>query len=211
MALRRHHSIWFSLAVLMALVAYYWTLGEGERSWFIGEGGPVETASAWGYFALVPMALWAVAAPLKLAVAGLLLLCGLREYDLDKALFTEGLFKARQYTGDAVALPEKAISFVLLMGVLALAYYLLRRGVPRLLQGLRRASAWAIAVAMALGSLAVAKSVDGLGRKLEPFGITIPPDLQISIVSLEEILELGAPLFIAAALLILQAERQAAT
>ena len=63
----------------------------------------------------------------KWYLSALIMLFALRELDYDKAHFTHGVLKSRQYFSDLVGLPELLISIVVLIFILTvLALILLR-------------------------------------------------------------------------------------
>ncbi|MGR3484486.1 MAG: hypothetical protein ACU0BF_04020 [Paracoccaceae bacterium] len=164
----------------------------------VAEGGPVEWAS---------VILYALGAGLILArrlpwpFAVVLLALGARELDLDKRGFTEGLLKARQYTGDAVPLGERLLAAAILGLLIWVGLRILRRHGRAFAAGLRTRAAWAWAVAGAVILAVVSKTLDGLGRKLAPLGFEVGPRADAAALALEEVLELGIPLMLIAAIL----------
>lgn len=123
----------------------------------------------------------------QLALA--LFLMALRELDFDKRFTDEGLLKLRYYTSPD--LPSHKLAGIGLMLVLALMLYrLARRNLRPWLARLRQRdlSAWLVAGAGVAG--VVAKSIDGLGRKLAAFGIELPEIVGRRAGRIEELLEL---------------------
>lgn len=192
-------------ASVFALMAIVGALPLSARKPLLTEGGPVETLSAIGYIVCIGLivALWPRAEtrarwyfPVVLALfAG-------RELDLDKRPFTEGLLKARQYTGDTVPTGELIWSSALLLAILATLAILLWHETKPFLRGLARRSPVALAVLVGVVFIGFYKAIDGLGRKLAPFGITISEDLNNSIAVVEEIGELGIPLMLGIAIVL---------
>lgn len=119
----------------------------------------------------------------------ILILMALRELDFDKAFTTEGILQLRLYSG-AAPLWEKAIGafFVLLILIcgLRLAWF----NLPRWFRGLRRGdpTSWLVGASGVL--LIVAKSLDGIDRKLAPFGISFSRDFVTQSGRFEELMEM---------------------
>ncbi|MEP5762787.1 MAG: hypothetical protein ABJ327_26400 [Litoreibacter sp.] len=157
------------------------------------EGGLVETLSAILSFVSFGILLGKgeiVAWPF----AVMLLAFGLRELDLDKKPFTEGLLKSRQYIGDTVPMPERVISAVVLITILIAFVLTIKRGAKPLMRGLANQNGIAWCVGLALVLAVTAKTVDGLARKLEPFGIALSETLSKNLALYEETAELGMAL-----------------
>ncbi|WP_299968271.1 hypothetical protein [uncultured Roseobacter sp.] len=132
----------------------------------------------------------------------LLVMFCLREFDMDKRLFTEGLFKSRQYIGGGAGLPEKLISAVILGGFVVSLWLVIWRGRRGLLRRLVQGDGVALCVVLG-GILAVtSKTTDGLGRKLAEFDIIISRDLHLAALTYEEVAEFGMGLSLLLAALI---------
>lgn len=157
------------------------------------EEGPVERASALLLFALAAAfaALWPrqAAGPRWHLPVILLLMCG-RELDFDKRFLAEGMLQLRLYSGDAPIL-HKAIGALVVILVLWCGWRLLRRDVPVWWRAVRRRAAWAWWVLGGTTAVMLAKTIDGAGRKLEPWGITLQPVTEAVLGRLEEGMELG--------------------
>lgn len=136
----------------------------------------------------------------------ILLLMMLRELDFDKRFTSLGLLKLRLYTGSA-PLWEKAIGLAVIALILICAWRLMVITVPRWWAGLRagHASSW-LAGAAAL-MLVLAKTLDGLDRKLAGFGIVLPEDLGRIIGRAAEIMELGVAIMLMQALVVFLRDR----
>lgn len=156
------------------------------------EAGPVEAISAllWGLAAVTILSFSSYAQlgyrwPL---VAGFALL-GARELDWDKAFLSEGILQLRLYSGDA-PLSEKLIGGLVLVLILTVIWKVLRAA-PAFVHALwvqRAGWAWMV---IGAGVLAVvAKTIDGIDRKLADFGVTVPAELVVQLSVLEELMEL---------------------
>lgn len=189
------------IVLILVLVGVLLTLDADHRAALMGEDGPVEILSAAGYLvcALLMLRLGHLVgiAPFIVTLAAM----GLRELDMDKRPFTEGLLKSRQYIGDTVGLAERLVALAILLVIIGAVVTLIRRHGRSLIAGLARGNGAAMCVAAAIGLVVVSKSIDGLGRKLEPLGVTISEELGMAAGTIEEALELGIPLMLATAIL----------
>ncbi|MFY1712005.1 hypothetical protein J3366_11015 [Tritonibacter mobilis] len=179
---------------VLATAFYYTPFHSG-----LHEDGPVEKVSAalWAlcaimvfYFATLPALRKHWQIPMLFS-----LLCA-RELDFDKRFLSEGILQLRLYSGDA-PLWEKAIGATVILLVLIVLWRLLWVNVPILMSGLRHLSAWAWGGVFAVGSIVVAKCIDGIGRKFADFGVTLDPQLIETAMVYEELLELFAAAIVA--------------
>src|SRR5690606_38658297 len=129
------------------------------------------------YFALIPAAM-----------------C-LRELDMHNRLTTLSLTKSSFYTSPEVPLGEKMIGVAIMVLLAWCVVSMIRRHWRGFFEGLRTAQPYAFALFLAGAFGIIAKAVDGIASKLEPFGIAVTPRVeQVAIIS-EEVLELGIPMF----------------
>ena len=208
MALSSPRAGWALLAVLIvvfaAQMAVVNALPEATQDILLAEGGFYESLSVLGYLLCIAALVWRLRGairqvwylPLILAVmAG-------RELDLDKALFTRGLFKARQYTGADVPMAERLIAGLILALILAALVTLLWRHARPFAVALVRGQAWAGAVLLGIGFTVAYKLLDGIARKLAPLGVEVSADAERTAYVVEEIGELGIPVMFLAAILL---------
>jgi hypothetical protein len=123
----------------------------------------------------------------------LLILAAMRELDFDKRFTSNGVLQLRLYSADG-PLVEKLIGAAVVILLLVALVRLVRRNLRDWLHRLRHADPSAWLVLLALAAIAVAKSLDGAGRKLAPLGIDLDPSVGIRLGRLEELLELVAAL-----------------
>ncbi|WP_417249614.1 hypothetical protein [Celeribacter sp.] len=193
-------------AVILVLIVLVAQLPLASQKSIVAEGGLFEVASMLGYigcivllFVLWPReAVWS-----KWYFVVVLAVCAARELDLDKIPFTEGLLKLRQYTGDTVGPVELVISAAILLGIIASCLILLRRETRAFLAGLARFDAASVAVLLGVVFLVFSKSIDGIARKLEPFGISVSEDQNNLFGVIEEVGEFGIPLMFAIAIILI--------
>lgn len=119
----------------------------------------------------------------------ILALMAMRELDFDKRFTTEGILQLRLYSGPA-PLIEKLIGAAVVILILICAFRLLLINVPKWLRGLKEGAATSWLVALAGVLLVSSKSLDGIGRKLEPFGIKLSQETLIITTDAEEFFEL---------------------
>ncbi|MFN3526294.1 MAG: hypothetical protein ACK4YU_09405 [Paracoccus sp. (in: a-proteobacteria)] len=162
------------------------------------ESGPIESASAMllilGALALsVDMIVRKEPGRWHLAV--LVTAAGLRELDWDKAFTDSGILSLRLYSGDS-PIGQKIAGALIVALVVCAGLRLLRHNLWPWLSGLRGGQVWAWLMAAALMLYAVAKSLDGLGRKLAPRGIELSDWANRTAGHAEEGLELFAAILI---------------
>lgn len=121
----------------------------------------------------------------------ILALIALRELDLDKRLTSEGVLQLRLYSG-AAPLWEKAFGMAVVTLVLACTWRLLTRTIPHWWKGLREGQAVSWLGLGAVSAILIAKSLDGLGRKLAPLGVHLDQTTLTVSGRLEELLEMVA-------------------
>ena len=183
---------------LLILCGLVLNLGERHGLLRMGESGPIEVASAVGYFVCV---LYMIARGGRdfLVSRGyfvvLTLLFGFRELDFDKAFTTMGILKSRFYLSTDVPLQEKVIGLLVIALIFWTVFQLLRNHFVEFLQGLKQRAPVALGVALIFFLLAFSKSIDGLARKLKPFGIETSAEVSRWAGSVEEVLELGIPIY----------------
>jgi hypothetical protein len=168
------------------------------RESLLTEGGPVEMLSAIAYF--LAAALLLVQAimnmPARWVLFALTLCFGLRELDFDKRFTTMGIFKLRFFSSAEVLWPEKLLGVVVVAAFLTLIYLLIKNYARPFWKKIKQGNGIALSVLFSGGALVVAKTIDGIARKLKPFGIESSDDLKRISSGIEESLELTAALLI---------------
>ncbi|MFG6583126.1 hypothetical protein [Sulfitobacter sp. 1A12779] len=198
---------WVILALILAFAAQMVVvngLPSATQTTLLAEGGFYESLSVVGYILCILALIWTLRGavlrvwylPLVLAVVAA------RELDLDKILFTRGLFKARQYTGEGVPLGERLIAGLILALIVTAILLMLWRHARPYLTALFRGRAWAGAVLLGIGFTVAYKLLDGIARKLAPLGIEVSADAERTAFVVEEIGELGIPVMFLVAILL---------
>jgi hypothetical protein len=189
-----------SVAALIGLVIVPFFLSPENQLFYVSEGGPVQVLSAAGYLvvttSLVRNLEWTSLCRHWYLPLIPLSLC-LREMDFHAHFTTYNITKTTLYVSPDVPFWEKAFG-VAVFAVLGLAGYLLVARFGRaFLNGLRRLDVTAIAVVASAFSAVASKVLDGAASNLHFLGIIIPT-WQLSEI-IEEVLELGIPIFMAVA------------
>lgn len=195
-------AIGFAAAALIALVIVPFFLNHDLREYYLSEGGPIQVFSA-AFYLIIVVVLFREAGMQFVAehfyFALLPLAMCLRELDFHTHFTSMSMTRLSFYLSGQVPMAEKLFAVVAL-AVLGLATLLmLRRHTGSFLAGLRRFDAAPVALALAVASAVVSKTLDGAARKLEPFGIEIGASVNFLLLVLEEVLELGIPIFMAIA------------
>ncbi|MEO3387472.1 hypothetical protein [Mesorhizobium sp. CAU 1741] len=207
---------YFLIALCLLGLAFVFAIAfalSGEQlDFYVGESGPVQVLSAGGYLTAI-VAMWRETGsrfiwrhPYFAVIPAVMCM---RELDMHNRFTTVSLTKSTFYTSSQVPLLEKAIGIVIVALLAWCVIAMLVRHTRAFLDALRSAQAYAYALFLAGAFGVVAKSVDGIASKLEPFGIAITPKLeQVAIVS-EEVLELGIPVFFLVAVFAWATQRKA--
>lgn len=185
----------FSLACFAALVALMAGLVTAQVPKDIfAETGPIERLSA-AYLIVAALWLAAISPAARWHQVVLIAAAGMRELDWDKAFTNSGVLSLRLYSGDS-PLVQKLAGLMVLTLLIWAGLRLLRRDFWPWVRDLRmgRAGAWLLAGCFALH--VVAKSLDGLGRKLAPWGIDLSEWTNTIAGRAEEALELIAAILI---------------
>lgn len=140
-------------------------------------------------------------------LAGLFTLFFLRELDFHDWWFEPGLLHVQLLTGSA-PLWQKVVSAVTMLAIIATIVAVLWLGLRRFVKAVRDfdLSAWLVLIAM--GCAAISSQLDGLGRKLEPYGVDITTATQDAAIVVEETLEIAFPMLIIQAISVAIRRRQ---
>jgi len=171
---------------------------EGTRTFIAGENGPIETASAIGYMAVLIIMLvqggWGYLKS-HAYIFALVAALGLRELDFDKRFTKMGILKSKFYVSPEVPYTEKIIGFLVILILLYCVILLLRRYLRSFLARCLK-EVVPMSAGISLFFIILSKSIDGLSRKLGSLGINISHRISASAESIEEIVELGIPLML---------------
>ncbi|MEM8653311.1 MAG: hypothetical protein AAGF36_01085 [Pseudomonadota bacterium] len=120
------------------------------------------------FFTVTPREHWAR----LYQVPTILMLFAARELDFDKAFTLHGILSTKFYVSEA-SLTSRIIGGLVVLGILWVAGRLVMRGIKQLRAGVREGKRWPWMVLAAFFITVFVKSIDGLARKLEPYGVTL--------------------------------------
>jgi hypothetical protein len=131
-------------------------------------------------------------------LSALIILFALRELDYDKAHFTHGVLKSRQYFSDLVGLPEFLISLAVLIFIFTVLLFIVLRERNNFIKGVINLRQSQLAVLASIILVIVTKTIDGMERK---FGIDLSPLGERFALIVEEVGEMGIPIMFVIAIL----------
>lgn len=192
MNLMRLHFFTIGTTILLFLIWVGLSQMEASQALsLVAENGPIETATAAAFLfgSLIVFAGPEIGRRWPAAV--LLLMFFLRELDFHSRFTTMNLTKSRFYLSPDVPFVEKLIGLCVLLFFLACIYLLIKHYGRNFLKQVRQFESLSVTLATSLLFLVVAKSMDGLPRKLKPLGITMDDTARLLATAGEELLELG--------------------
>ena len=130
--------------------------------------------------------------------SALIILFALRELDYDKAYFTHGLLKSRQYFSDLVSAPEFILSMVMLIFIGIVLFSITLKERKNFLAGIKTYNQSQLAILASIILVVITKTIDGAERK---FGTDLPDSLERLVLIIEEVGELGIPVMFAVAII----------
>jgi len=165
------------------------------------EGGLFESSTVYGYFfcLILIFVSWPWQKILsKWYFSALIILFALRELDYDKAHFTHGVLKSKQYFSDLVGMHELLISIGVLIFILVILASIILREKNSFIKGIRDLKQSQLAVLASIILVIVTKTIDGAERK---FGIDLSQSGKRIVLIIEEVGEMGIPIMFAIAIL----------
>jgi hypothetical protein len=162
----------------------------------IEENGPVETLTVACFLIGSFLVFGGPELARRWPAAAILLMFGLRELDFHSRFTTMNITKSRFYLSPDVPFTEKLFGLCLLLFFVACVYLLLKRYGRGFIKRVRQTEGLAVAIATSVVFLAIAKSMDGLPRKLKPLGITMDDGARLLATAGEELLEMGAAILL---------------
>lgn len=184
------HTLAWVLSLVLAVLIVDLSLSD-DIAEIYGESRSIEGMSA--FLLLLAATLWfGLGAfrrdPRQWHIPVILLLMTLRELDFDKAFTTSGVLQLRLYSG-AAPLWEKLVGAGFMILILWCGLRLAVLNLPRWFRGLAGdMTSWLVGAAGLL--LVVSKSLDGIDRKLAPFGVSFSRDFVVHAGRLEELMEM---------------------
>ena len=193
--------LYSSLGLLFLIIGFLPLLDVEQQKNLLTEGGLFESLTVYLYiFCLILICLrWPLQKILSSwYLSALIILFALRELDYDKAHFTHGVLKSRQYFSDLVGLPEFLISLAVLIFILSVLTLIILRERNNFIKGVVDLKQSQLAVLASIILVIVTKTIDGMERK---FGIDLSPSGERFALIVEEVGEMGIPIMFTVAIL----------
>ena len=196
-----HLGLYLGLGLIFSIIGFLPFLDVEQQKKLLAEGGLFESLTVYLYiFCLI---LICVRWPLQKVLSNwylsaLIILFALRELDYDKAHFTHGVLKSRQYFSDLVGLPELLVSIVVLIFIFSVLLFIVLKERNNFIKGVINFEQSQLAVLTGIILIVVTKTIDGAERK---FGIDLSPAGERFALIVEEVGEMGIPIMFAIAIL----------
>ena len=193
--------IFLALIFLVFIMAILPVINIDNQKYLLAEGGLFESLTVYLYiFCLILIGVrWPLQKILsKWYLSALIILFALRELDYDKAHFTHGVLKSRQYFSDLVGLPELLISIGILIFILTVLVLIVLRERNNFIKGVINFRQSQLAILASIILVIATKTIDGMERK---FGIELSPSGERFALITEEVGEMGIPIMFAIAIL----------
>ena len=203
--LKRMSPLIISILIITTILILSFIFNIDEYPLWINENGVIETLSAIGYFVA---ALWMILKGRWAYIKQyhyffiLMILFGLRELDFHKKFTTMGIFKIKFYLSDHVDALEKLIGLLVISLLIYILITIIKKHTKCFFTKIKALSPIYIGISVTILLLVISKTIDGLARKLSALNIVISQQTKTHFEVIEEVLELGIPLFIIATLII---------
>ena len=193
--------LYLGLGLIFSIIGFLPFLDIEQQKNLLTEGGLFESLTVYLYiFCLILIFIsWPWQKILSnWYLSALIILFALRELDYDKAYFTHGVLKSRQYFSDLVGLPELLISIVVLIIILTVLALIVLKERNNFIKGVINLMQSQLAILASIILVIITKTIDGMERK---FGIDLSPSGERFAHIVEEVGEMGIPIMFAIAIL----------
>ena len=193
--------LYVGLGLLFLIIGFLPFLDVEQQKKLLAEGGLFESLTVYLYiFCLILICIrWPLQKILSSwYLSALIILFALRELDYDKAYFTHGVLKSRQYFSDLVGLPEFLISLAVLIFILTVLLFIVFKEKNNFIKGVISLRQSQLAVLASIILVVVTKTIDGMERK---FGIDLSPSGERFALIVEEVGEIGIPIMFAVSII----------
>ena len=193
--------LYLGLGLIFSIIGFLPFLDVEQQKNLLKEGGLFESLTVYLYvFCLILILIsWPLQKILsKWYFSALIILFALRELDYDKAYFTHGVLKSRQYFSDLVGLPELLLSIVVLIFIFTVLLFIVLKERNNFIKEVINLRQSQLAVLASIIFIIVTKTIDGAERK---FGIDLSPSGERFALIVEEVGEMGIPIMFAIAIL----------
>ena len=198
---KTHLGLYLGLCFIFLIIGFLPFLDAEVQKNLLTEGGLFESLTVYLYiFCLI---LICVRWPLQKILSNwylsaLIILFALRELDYDKAHFTHGVLKSRQYFSDLVGFPELLVSIIVLIFIFTVLLFIALKERNNFFKGVINLRQSQLAVLASIILVITTKTIDGMERK---FGIDLSPAGEGLALIIEEVGEMGIPIMFAIAIL----------
>lgn len=185
----------FSIKTLVA--SFSMMLSASSVNFIFLENGLIETTTVIFYSLCIILFVWfhKVKSFTKYwSIVVLLMALALRELDFDKKFTTEGILKSEFLFSADVPMIEKILGGLVLIILIVALIHLIKTQAKPYWHAVWSFKSYAWALGFGFGLMVLAKSVDGIGRKLDTFQLSLTDYSDQLIQRCEEIYELGIPL-----------------
>jgi hypothetical protein len=193
--------LYSALGLIFLIIGFLNLLDAEQQKNLLVEGGVFESLTVYLYiFCLILICVkWHWQKILSnWYLSALIILFALRELDYDKAYFTHGVLKSRQYFSDLVGLPELLVSIVVLIFIFTVLLFIVLKERNNFIKGIIDLKQSQLAVLASIILVIVTKTIDGMERK---FGIDLSSSGERFSLIVEEVGEMGIPIMFAIAIL----------
>ena len=193
--------LYVGLGLLFLIIGFLPFLDVEQQKKLLTEGGLFESLTVYLYiFCLILIGVrWPWQKILSSwYLSALIILFALRELDYDKAHFTHGVLKSRQYFSDLVGLPELLVSIVVLIFIVLVLGSIIIKEKDSFIEGIKSLKQSQLAILASIILIIVTKTIDGAERK---FGIDLTASYERLALIIEEVGEMGIPIMFAVAIL----------
>ena len=193
--------LYLGLGLIFSIIGFLPFLDVEQQKNLLKEGGLFESLTVYLYiFCLILICVkWPWQKILSnWYLSALIILFALRELDYDKAYFTHGVLKSRQYFSELVGLPELLVSIVVLIFIFTVLLLIVLKERNNFIKGVINLRQSQLAVLASIILVIVTKTIDGAERK---FGIDLSPSGERFALIVEEVGEMGIPIMFAIAIL----------
>jgi len=193
--------LYVGLGFILSIIGFLPFLDVEQQKNLLTEGGLFESLTVYLYiFCLILICInWPLQKILsKWYLSALIILFALRELDYDKAYFTHGVLKSRQYFSDLVGFPELIASISILIFIVLVLGSIIIKERDGFIEGIKSFKQSQLAILVSIILIIVTKTIDGAERK---FGIDLTATYERLALIIEEVGEMGIPIMFAVAIL----------
>ena len=196
-----HLALYVGLGLIFSIIGFLPFLDVEQQKNLLTEGGLFESLTVYLYiFCLILICIsWPLQKILsKWYLSALIILFALRELDYDKAYFTHGVLKSRQYFSDLVGFPELIATISILIFIVLVLGSIIIKERDGFIEGIKSFKQSQLAILASIILIIVTKTIDGAERK---FGIDLTASYERLALIIEEVGEMGIPIMFAVAIL----------